>query len=82
VKVTRTSLLTGVTRTIDLPATEAQYAAWLSGGQLIQDAFPGLSADEREFIKTGMTPDEWARIFGPDDTLTDAAGTDLPVEAA
>lgn len=29
----------------------------------IQDAFPQLSADEREFIKTGLTPDDWDLLF-------------------
>jgi hypothetical protein len=36
-------------------------------GRLIQDAFPTLSADEREFLKTGITPDEWEAIFGKED---------------
>lgn len=34
------------------------YHEWL-GGKLIQHAFPSLTADEREFILTGMTPEEW-----------------------
>ena len=29
-------------------------------GTLIQNAFPMLNADEREFIMTGMTPDDWS----------------------
>jgi hypothetical protein len=29
------------------------------GGLLLQDAFPALSADDREFIKTGITTAEW-----------------------
>ena len=74
-KVTRTSLLTGNTRTIDLPITEGQYAAYLSGDVLIQDAFPQLDADAREFIKTGMTPEEWDRVFG-DESLDNVPGAD------
>lgn len=32
-------------------------------GNLIQSCFPFLSADEREFILTGLTPDEYERLF-------------------
>jgi hypothetical protein len=28
---------------------------------------PELTADEREFIMTGVTPDEWDNEFGVDD---------------
>lgn len=31
---------------------------WRSG-VLIQEAFPLLSADEREFVMTGLLPGEW-----------------------
>lgn len=34
-------------------------------GALIQDAFPFLSAAEREFLISGITPEEWDRMFGP-----------------
>jgi hypothetical protein len=33
-------------------------------GALLQDAFHFLDADEREFYKTGITPEQWNRIFG------------------
>ena len=39
------------------------FDAWQSG-KLIQDAFPTLDADEREFIKTGISPEEWEAMFG------------------
>lgn len=39
-------------------------AMWLSGrGKLVQDAFPNMSADDREFLMTGITPAEWAAMF-------------------
>ena len=37
---------------------------WYHEKELIQDAFPFLSADEREFIKTGLTKENWDMIFG------------------
>ena len=33
-------------------------------GVMIQDAFPNLNADEREFIMTGITPALWDYVFG------------------
>jgi hypothetical protein len=30
---------------------------------MVQDAFPHLSADEREFLMSGATPAEWADVF-------------------
>lgn len=56
--ITRTSMMSGKTRTRDLPITELQLFKYNSG-ELIQDAFPHLSEDDREFIMTGMTPEEW-----------------------
>ena len=67
-KITRTSMFSGVERTIDLPITEQQIAAWIDG-TLIQKAMPQLSADEREFVMTGVTAQEWSDEFGTDDRL-------------
>ena len=30
---------------------------------LIQDAMPGVPAPLREFVKSGITPEEWVGIF-------------------
>ena len=61
--ITRQSLISGNTNTMSLPVTEEQYNAW-EQGTLVQDAMPHLSPDEREFIMTGITPEEWADNFG------------------
>jgi hypothetical protein len=61
--ITRTSLATGTTRTLDLNVTLEQLNNYAQGA-LLQDAFPHLSADDREFIKTGITPEEWDSLFG------------------
>jgi hypothetical protein len=37
-------------------------ASW-GQGELVQNAMPHLSADEREFIMTGITPTEWDEMF-------------------
>ena len=65
-KITRTSMFSGVTRTLDLPITEEQIEAW-NAGTLIQEAMPQLSAEDREFIMTGVTPEEWAKEFSEDE---------------
>jgi hypothetical protein len=57
----RRSLISGKTNTMDLPVTEEQIETWQNGG-LIQDVFPELTPDEREFIKTGITSDEWQKL--------------------
>jgi hypothetical protein len=62
-QITRTSIATNVTRTIELPITVQQVDAYVNGA-LLQDAFPNLSADEREFFKTGITAEEWDAMFG------------------
>ncbi len=33
-------------------------------GMKVKDAFPYLSADDREFIISGTSPKGWSRIFG------------------
>jgi len=37
------------------------------GEGYIQDIFPHLSDDEREFIMIGITAEEWANIFGSEE---------------
>lgn len=61
--ITRKSMLTGEERTLDLPVTEEQISRW-QAGELIQNAMPHLTAGEREFIKTGITDEEWDAEFG------------------
>lgn len=59
--VIRTSTLSGITRAKEFDITEDQYDAWRKGA-LIQNVMPHLSDDEREFIMTGITKDEWDEI--------------------
>lgn len=64
--------LDGEERSMVLGCSEAE---WLRGnlkfqmgrGALIQDAFPTLTPDEREFLLTGMTADEWDELFSEDE---------------
>lgn len=63
--ITMRSQLSGKESTMDLDVTFGQIAELQSPGRrMIQDIFPNLSADEREFLLTGVTPEEWATAFG------------------
>ena len=61
--ITRQSPISGKIHSLDLDITEEQVAAWQAGAY-IQNAFPNLSPDEREFLKTGITAQEWEAMFG------------------
>ncbi|MGV8863275.1 MAG: hypothetical protein ACOH2T_19175 [Pseudomonas sp.] len=66
-KITRVSLLSGIARTMELNITQAQldeFALPIHERRPIQDIFPDLTSDEREFLLTGCTPDEWDAMFG------------------
>lgn len=60
--IKRTSVLTGIERTMEIPCTAEQLAAW-EAGALSQDAFPDLTPDQREFIMTGIVSEEWDETF-------------------
>ena len=56
--ITRRDPFTGKENTLDLNVTQDQFDSW-EAGELIQNAFPHLTPDEREFILTGITSDSW-----------------------
>lgn len=58
ITIQRVSQLTGKVHTMEVPATEEQFMAWRNGA-LIQNAMPACSPEQREFIMTGITPEEW-----------------------
>ena len=64
-QITRTSRYSATINTQDIDVSHEQLDAWRSGVS-IQVAMPHLSADEREFIKTGITSDEWNKLFPPE----------------
>ena len=64
--VKRTSRISGKPTTMEIDITVKQLLEW-DNGALIQDAMPHLTPDEREFIKTGITPDELNNMLGGND---------------
>jgi len=63
-EITRLSTYSGQLRTLDLDVTDAQLEKYYHEGVLLQDAFPQLSAADREFVKSGITDEEWKEMFG------------------
>lgn len=69
-ELTRRSILSGETNTLFLPATPSKVYSWYTDGEItehIQDFFPELDANQREFILTGITEQEWDNLYGEDD---------------
>ena len=61
-EITKQCMLTGDTNTMDIPVTQDQLDSW-TNGMLIQEAMPNLTAEHREFIMTGTTPEVWTKNF-------------------
>ena len=61
-QITRTNPFNGEVNTLNIHVTDEQVQAYMDGA-LIQNAFPHLTAGEREFIKTGITEEAWEEMF-------------------
>ena len=64
--IVRKSPVTGKMNEQDINITFDQYESW-ANGMLIQDAMPNITADEREFIVSGCTPEDFAFLFPEED---------------
>lgn len=58
------SPFSGIINELDIDVNEKQLALYYNGDLIIQNAFPKLCPCEREFIHTGITPQEWTETFG------------------
>lgn len=61
--ITKTSPFSGKEHTRDINVTQQQLDNW-ANGELIQNAMPHVTPDDREFLMTGITPEEWDAAFG------------------
>jgi hypothetical protein len=61
-KITKVSMLSKLERSLELDVTDEEIKAW-KAGMLIQDAMPRLNENEREFIMTGITAEEWEKHY-------------------
>lgn len=70
VTVRTRSVLSGKLNEMDLIVDPNALERWLVSPRgerpFLRDAFPNLSDDEREFLLSGSTPDEWDMYFGED----------------
>ena len=62
--VTRTSRITGKTRSFEINITKSQLLIWQLGMHSLPEIAPSLSRDDIEFIMTGITKKEWTAAFG------------------
>lgn len=63
VEFVRTSPWSGTVNAMTLEVDPDMLECYNRGEILIQDAFPNLDPDEREFIRTGILPSEWDSMF-------------------
>jgi hypothetical protein len=63
-RITRTSKISGITRTKEIAITPAQLREVddPQRKRLIQEILPHLSPADREFLITGVTDEEWAQM--------------------
>lgn len=66
-RVTKKSPFSGKENTREIDVTLELLERWQNGGGAIQTLMPHLSPDDREFLMTGITPEEWTETFGGDD---------------
>ena len=55
-------MFTGKVHSREINVTRDQLERYESGA-LIQNAMPNVPKEEREFIMTGVTPEEWTAAF-------------------
>jgi hypothetical protein len=61
--ITKASRISGKISSMDLNITSEQLDRVNLGIELIQNIVPHLSSEEREFLITGITTDEWNELF-------------------
>lgn len=62
----RKSMVSGIIHERDIQLNPMDFAKY-EAGMLIQRAMPYLSEDDREFIISGITPEEWDSLYPPEE---------------
>ena len=65
--ITKISSLTGIEHTLNINVTQDELLRVenrRNSTELIQNIVPNISMEEREFLMTGITNEEWIRVFG------------------
>jgi hypothetical protein len=63
--VTRLTNVSKKVHTMRINMTFEEHRAWQSGA-VIQRALPRATPEQREFLLSGTTPEEWAILFPPE----------------
>lgn len=66
-EITKISQLSGKENTMNIEVTQYEMIRIenrYNSKELIQNIVPHLTMDEREFLMTGITPEEWNTTFG------------------
>ena len=75
IQVTRLSAITRKMNTMELPISQEHLDIYDTVGDiLVQDAFPNLDKEQREFLISGITPDEWNNTFGEEEDDDEGGG--------
>lgn len=67
VRVHKQSCITGKHHSMVLPTRQGELEHWEKNMTLVQDAFPHFTPDQREFLISGSTPDEWNELFSEEE---------------
>lgn len=62
-EIRRKSVITGVERVREIPVNPEHYLIWTSGGISVDEAMPYLNHEDREYIISGITKEEWEDAF-------------------
>lgn len=65
--VYRSCAIMGKVQEMELPIDQERLNKYLRGEGKVQDIFPELTPDQREFLITGLLPEQWAEIFASGD---------------
>ena len=61
--ITKTNIMTGEEITVEIPVDPVKYNKWIGTRRdirpRVQDHFPELNADQREFLISGIPPGDW-----------------------
>ena len=69
-EITKISQLSGKENTMNIEVTQYEMIRIENryhSKELIQNIVPNLTMEEREFLMTGITPEEWSNTFGEEE---------------
>ena len=68
------SLASGKANRLEIPADALAILKWMNNDEMIQNALPKLNAEQREFLISGCTSEDWEDMFWETDENTPSRG--------